>query len=38
MLDLVYVVGTIVFFALMVGYVRGCAALGKDEGEEEHRA
>ena len=38
MLDLVYVLGTIVFFAAMAAYGRACAALGKDEGEEEHRA
>ncbi len=27
-IDLVYVVGTIAFFALMLAYVRGCEALG----------
>ena len=29
MLDLLYIAGTILFFALMLLYVRGCAALGK---------
>lgn len=29
MLDLIYVAGTILFFALMLAYVRGCEALGK---------
>ncbi len=28
-LDLAYVVGTLLFFALMLGYVRACAALGR---------
>jgi hypothetical protein len=35
-LDVVYVVGSVVFFAVMLLYVRGCAALGRrgnDEGE-----
>jgi hypothetical protein len=34
MLDLAYVTGTIVFFALMLAYVRGCAALGKESEQE----
>jgi hypothetical protein len=34
MLDFAYVAGTIVFFALMLAYVRGCAALGKEAEEE----
>ncbi len=29
MLDIAYVVGTLLFFALMLAYVRACAALGK---------
>lgn len=29
MLDLVYVLATVAFFALMLAYVRGCAALGR---------
>lgn len=28
MLDVLYVLGTIAFFALMVGYVRACESLG----------
>jgi hypothetical protein len=28
--DVLYVAGTIVFFALMLAYVRGCARLGSD--------
>jgi hypothetical protein len=36
-LDVLYVLGTIAFFAAMAMYGRACAALGKD-GEEEHRA
>jgi hypothetical protein len=30
MLDLLYVLGTIGFFALMIAYVHGCEALGHD--------
>jgi hypothetical protein len=37
-LDVLYVLGTFVFFAAMAAYGRGCALLGQDEGEEEHRA
>jgi hypothetical protein len=29
MIDLVYVVGTLVFFALMLAYVAGCDHLGR---------
>jgi hypothetical protein len=29
MLDIAYVLGTIAFFAAMLAYVRGCAALGR---------
>lgn len=35
MIDIVYVVGTIAFFALMIGYVRVCAALGKSQQTED---
>lgn len=36
MLDLLYVLGTVTFFVAMLGYVRGCEALGRrDEGEGE---
>jgi hypothetical protein len=37
MLDLLYVALTIAFFALMLGYVRACALLGRDEPGEESR-
>ena len=36
MIDLVYVAGTIAFFAVMIGYVRVCASLGKSQQTEEH--
>ena len=29
MMDLIYVAGSLVFFALMLLYVRACAALGR---------
>lgn len=29
MIDLIYVFGTIAFFALMLAYVRGCELLGR---------
>lgn len=29
MIDLIYVLGTIAFFALMLAYVRGCERLGR---------
>ena len=29
--DLLYVTGTIVFFALMIAYVAGCQSLGRSE-------
>lgn len=35
MLDAVYVVLTLAFFALMLGYVRGCDALGRRRDGEE---
>jgi hypothetical protein len=31
-LDVVYLLGTILFFALMLVFVRGCAALGRGAG------
>ncbi|MBI4500549.1 MAG: hypothetical protein HY700_05250 [Gemmatimonadetes bacterium] len=38
MLDLVYVLVTVVFFRLMILYVRGCERLGRDDaGKEEER-
>jgi len=30
MYDLLYIAGTIVFFALMLAYVAGCRSLGRD--------
>jgi hypothetical protein len=35
MLDLWYVLGTVVFFIAMIAYVRGCEALGRDSGSKE---
>ena len=35
MLDLAYIVITIAFFSLMLGYVRGCERLGRDAGAED---
>lgn len=35
MMDIAYMAVTIAFFAIMLGYVRGCAALGSDEASEE---
>jgi hypothetical protein len=37
MLDAVYIVVTVAFFALMLAYVRGCEQLGKDGAGEEDR-
>lgn len=33
MLDVLYVAGTVVFFAAMIGYVAICARLGRPAGE-----
>ncbi len=30
MLDLLYVLGTVAFFAAMLAYVRGCETLGRE--------
>ena len=38
MLDLLYVLGTLGFFALMIAYVRGCESLGRDSESVEERA
>lgn len=38
MIDLAYVLGTLAFFALMLAYVRGCAALGRDGARDAERA
>ena len=37
MLDLVYVLGSVGFFALMLAYVRACEALGHDSDPAEER-
>ena len=34
MVDLLYVAGTLAFFALMLAYVAACARLGRSIGEE----
>lgn len=33
MLDAIYVLATLAFFALMLAYVRGCASIGRRAGE-----
>lgn len=35
MLDILYVLATVAFFGLMLGYVRGCEALGHDARDAE---
>ncbi len=35
MYDLLYVLGTFVFFALMLAYIAGCAALGASDAPAE---
>ncbi len=37
MRDLLYVLGTIGFFALMIAYVRACEALGHESDQSEER-
>jgi hypothetical protein len=37
MLDLLYVLGSVGFFWLMIAYVRGCEALGHDDNAVEER-
>ena len=37
MLDVLYVLGTIAFFALMLAYVRACEGLGHDADHPEDR-
>ncbi len=34
MLDIVYVLGSVGFFALMLGYIAGCERLGRSRKEE----
>jgi hypothetical protein len=38
MLDVLYVIGTVAFFGLMLAYVRACEALGHDAEQTEDRA
>ena len=37
MIDVLYVVLTVAFFALMIAYVRGCERLGEEPGEESRK-
>jgi hypothetical protein len=37
-LDIVYIVLTLVFFGLMLAYVRGCERLGREVTREEERS
>jgi hypothetical protein len=37
MRDVAYIALTIVFFGLMIAYVRGCERLGRDASAEEER-
>jgi hypothetical protein len=37
MLDIVYVIGTVAFFALMLAYAAGCAKLGSAASQEEQQ-
>lgn len=37
MRDVAYIVLTIVFFGVMIAYVRGCERLGRDASAEEER-
>lgn len=38
MIDLLYILGTVAFFALMLAYIRGIVRLGGDESSEDHRS
>ena len=38
MLDVVYVLGTVVFFGAMIAYGRACQALGRDVEDPEARS
>lgn len=35
MMDLLYIAGTVLFFALMLAYVRGCEALGRRSSQDD---
>jgi hypothetical protein len=37
MMDLLYLIGTLVFFGLMLAYVRGCEGLGHDTDRGQER-
>jgi len=37
MIDLLYIAGTLAFFALMLAYVRACEALGHGKDGDEER-
>jgi hypothetical protein len=37
MIDAAYVLGTLAFFALMIAYGHGCAALGREAEDETSR-
>ena len=37
MIDVLYILVTVAFFALMLAYVRGCERLGQDASGEEER-
>lgn len=37
MIDLLYILGTVAFFALMLAYIQGILRLGGDETDEDHR-
>lgn len=38
MLDVIYVVLSVLFFGVMIAYVRGCEALGRDVTSEESQS
>jgi hypothetical protein len=38
MLDVVYVAITLGFFAIMLAYIRGCEALGREDTNKEERS
>ena len=38
MLDVVYIAITLGFFALMLAYIRGCEALGREDTKKEGRS
>lgn len=38
MLDLLYIAITVAFFAIMLGYIRGCEVLGREAVHEDDRS